>query len=177
MKTFTKYNFHKYTFCIFKEVNASEIEHLKMNYVSKSGSSYIFTKEGVYRKSDHWGRAANCKWRLQTNSSDASRTKVGFAKWAEFHPINEVEKLYYIDIDFEENKVQFNHKNNATESTIYLRNATDTAKRVKQIRHFLTEDTSLDYMVSDNKAELKREIARQLVETDLSFIQIKMQYL
>lgn len=178
MKLYNKYNFHKFTFCIFTEVISSEIAHLKTNFTSKSGSSYIFTEEGVYRKSNHWGRAANCKWRLQSINSDAtSRIRIGFAKWTEFQSINEIEKLYYIEVNFDENKVQYNHKNNSTKTTLYLRNATDTSKRVKQIRHFLTEDTSLDYMVSDNKEELKKEITAQLVETDKSFIQIKMQYL
>ena len=174
MKTFTKYNFHKYTFCIFNQVNASEIEHLKMSFVSKSGSSYIFTSEGVYRKSDHWGRAANCKWRLQTNSTDTSRTKIGFAKWSHFHAINEFEKLYYIDVNFAEKTVQYNHKDISQDANLYLRNAIETAKRVKEIRSLFENDKKLRYWETHLAFEdLLENVVRNLVQTDLNLLEIK----
>ena len=67
-KTYNKTNFHKHTFCIFHEVDFDVVKELKPNYTSKSGSSYYFVESGVYRFSNHWGRAANCKWRLSRNS-------------------------------------------------------------------------------------------------------------
>ena len=174
MKTYNRTNFHKHTFCIFTEVDATEIEHQKMNYISKSGSSYFFTTKGVYRKSNHWGRAANCKWRLQTIFPEQqSRTKIGFARWENFHSINESEKLYYIEADCVQKKVQYNHKNNSENSNVYLRNASETAKRVKQIRHFLNEDKSLQHFELDNPIEMQQKIVDQLISTDQTFIEIK----
>ena len=174
MKIYTKYNFHKYTFCIFNEVSKIEIEHFKTNFISKSGSSYFFTNEGVYRKSNHWGRAANCKWRLQTNSSDSSRTKIGFAKWAHFHAINDVEKLYYIEVNFDEKTVQYYHKGISDAENLYLRNASETAKRVKEIRNLLENDKKLHYWETNFEFEnLLKKVIHYLIETDLNLLKIK----
>lgn len=179
MKTFNKYNFHKYTFCIFNEVSASEIAELKTNFVSKSGSSYLFTDEGVYRKSNHWGRAANCKWRLQSIGLDSdSRTKIGFAKWGYFHPINELEKLYYIEVNFADKKVQYNHRNLTDDSSIYLRTAAATTKRVKEIRELFDDDKKLTYWNYVGELDqLLKEVIELLVISDLSILQIKQKIL
>lgn len=174
MKIYNKYNFHKYTFCIFNEVSETEIEHLKTNFVSKSGSTYLFNDEGVYRKSNHWGRAANCKWRLQTTLLDTSRTKIGFAKWSHFHPINKVEKLYYIEVNFEQKTVQYNHRGISNSQNLYLRNASETAKRVKEIRHLFENSKKLDYWETSLEFEdLIKKVIHNLVESDLNLLEIK----
>ena len=175
MKIYTKYNFHKYTFCLFKEVSSAEIVHLKTSFTSKSGSSYLFTEEGVYRKSNHWGRAANCKWRLQSTISEStSRTRIGFAKWTEFQPINEIEKLYYIEVDFNENKVQYNHKSNSADATVYLRNATNAEKRVKEIRRLFENNKKLQYWESSlTFEELLKVVVTHLINTELTLLEIK----
>jgi hypothetical protein len=174
MKIYNKTNFHKHTFCVFNEVTASEIENLKVNYTSKSGSYYLFTEEGVFRKSNHWGRAANCKWRLSTAYENPSRTKIGFAKWNCFYPINEIEKLYYIDVNFEEKKVQYNHKNTSDEPNLFLRNATETAKRVKEIRHLFLNDKKLHYWETNlTFNELFKLVIRHLIDTNLNLLEIK----
>ena len=67
IETYNKTNFHKHTFCIFQEVDFELIKNLKLNFKSKSGSSYYFVENGVYRLSNHWSRVANCKWRLDKN--------------------------------------------------------------------------------------------------------------
>ena len=175
MKIYTKYNFHKYTFCVFKEVDPSEIADLKINYTSKSGSSYIFTTKGVFRTSNHWGRAANCKWRLQTqNLEQSSRTKVGYANWEEFHSINETDKLYFIEVNFEEKSVQYIHKNLSKDPDLYLRNATETAKRVKEIRNLLDNPKKLTYWdFKEKKGNLIEMVVQFLIKTDLTLLQIK----
>jgi hypothetical protein len=71
----------KNTFCVFQELPLSSLE-LTMQYASKSGSSYYYTKLGMYRVSNHWGRLANSKWRLEPMQTESgSKTKVGFAPW------------------------------------------------------------------------------------------------
>lgn len=174
MKIYNKTNFHKYTFCIFKEVMPDEIADLGVNFESKSGSSYYFTETGIYRKSNHWGRAANCKWRLQTIDNNTCRTKIGFAQWTHFHPINEVDKLYFIEVDFTTKSVQYNHKNVSTESNLYLRNAAATTKRVKEIRDLLANEKKIKYWdFEDNFNQLLQSVIHLLVTTDFTLLQIK----
>ncbi len=40
--------------------------NIKIFYNSKSGSQYIFTREGdIYRLADHWGAVSSCEWTLE----------------------------------------------------------------------------------------------------------------
>lgn len=173
---FSKNNFHKHTFCIFTEVSETEIQCLKANYSSKSGSEYWFTADGVYRKSNHWGRAANCKWRLQSNFLNNSRTKIGYARWSDFHPINDHEKWYYITVDFKSKTVQYHHKNTTTQTDLYLRNASETTKRVKEIRALLSNNKKIQHWNFDgNFDETFEKALHYLANTDANLIEIKSQ--
>lgn len=139
-KTYNKSNFHTHTFCVFEEKPLSAISDLIPNYRSKSGSSYFFTKEGVYRLSDHWGRAANCKWRLETNEKAKGR-RLGFALWTAFHPDNETEKLYYIDYNPMNGTLVYQHKNNLRDNeSKALFSAAEVTKRIREIRGLFTSE-------------------------------------
>lgn len=48
----------------------------------KSSSEYVVIKDGVYRLSDHWGRAASCVWDI--NSKSNSKWDIGFSKFEDF---------------------------------------------------------------------------------------------
>lgn len=182
IKKYQQNNFHKHTFCIFQEVAFSCIVDLKLNYTSKSGSRYYFVKDGVYRASNHWGRAANCKWRLQVNSTtknpNSNRIKIGFAKWTDFYPDNDFEKLYFIEADFENGSVHFFHKQseNYTQNTI-LRTAPETVKLIKQIRNLFDETAWAKYLNEENIEILRKEIITQLIESNSTFQEIRKQYL
>ena len=90
-KKYTKDNFHSHTFCLWKEVLMNEIKDFKINYTSQSGSQYIFKPEGLYRISNHWGRVANCHWRLVPISEFKNQKKtVAFAYWNDFYA-----KIFY----------------------------------------------------------------------------------
>ena len=173
-KTYNKTNFHRHTFCVFKEVNLEKIIGLKPNYTSKSGSSYYFTDEGVYRVSNHWGRAANCKWRLQAlEDASSNRTRAGYANWNEFHPDNDVQKLYFIDVDFNTNTVNYNHigTNPATKSM--LRTASETTKRIKQIRLLFKSDDWAKHLDFENLEDARKQIIQELIRTDKTLQEIK----
>ena len=174
-KIYNRNNFHKHTFCIFRERNASEIENQKPHYKSKSGSSYFFTEAGVYRLSDHWGRAANCKWRLQASGiSGKERTKLGFAGWSAFHPDNGIDKLYYIEADFANNSVTFNHKSNESNNPdAILRTAAETEKRIKQIRSLISDNSWTKYYPEKDPENLNREVIQKLIDSDKTLQQIK----
>lgn len=61
----------------------------KNEYISKSGSSYIYTPDGVYRKADHWSDVSSCTWQIvstkyQTVLSGRDPYVIGFAKFSDF---------------------------------------------------------------------------------------------
>ena len=167
-------NFHKNTFCIFTEAELTAVAGLKPGYKSKSGSSYYFTETGVYRLSNHWGRAANCKWRLQTAFKSENRTKLGFALWTAFHRDNDSEKLYFIEADFKTNSVHFQHKDGGNfKSGAVLRTASETTKRIRQIRNLLDNDAWTKYFPTDNPEKLKEKVILEMIQTDQTLQQIK----
>lgn len=176
-KTYNRTNFHKHTFCIFTEVDLDAIAAMQPNYKSKSGSSYYFTDEGVYRLSNHWGRAANCRWRLQKKSEVSQRTKLGFANWNDFHPDNDFQKLYWIAVDFDKRTAGFFHKDSKEYSdSKVLRTSIETAKRIKQIRS-LFEDTAWTKYLKEDTKEVQQQIINRLATTDKSFQEIRSEFL
>lgn len=183
IKQFNKHNFHKHTFCVFQEVSFDAIEKIKPNYSSKSGSSYYFTEEGLYRVSNHWGRAANCRWKLVSNlkaitSSKNNANKIGYAKWSDFYPNNEQENLFYIEVNFEDKTVDFQHKNNPNfNGKTICRNALATAKRIKICKAILNEDKWSNHMKYKTIKDLRKEIINELLTTNNSFIAIKKKYI
>ena len=183
-KTYNKTNFHNHTFCIFHEVGLDEIQELSLHYKSKSGSCYYFTTVGVYRLSNHWGRAANCKWRLVNNNNNnkvnnnCNRTKLGFAHWSDFYPDNENEKLYFIDVDYDTKTVQFYHKlSQEFSSGKVLRTASETTKLIKQIRTLFDETAWVKYLKSENIEVLRKEMIEELVNTNKTFQEVRKEYL
>ncbi len=178
MKTYNKTNFHKHTFCVYQEVKIESLINLKPNFISKSGSSYYFTEQGVYRHSNHWGRAANCKWRLVSNGISNNRSKVGYANWCDFYSDNDQEKLYFIEIDYSNQTAQFNHyKSDKFTKDIVLRTTAETTKLIKQIRVLLEETAWAKYLKHESIEILRKEIIEQLISSNRTLQEIKKDYL
>ena len=179
MKTYSKLNFHSHTFCIWKEVPLIEIKELKVNYTSQSGSHYIFTSEGLYRISDHWGRVANCHWRLiPLTDFKNQNTSVAFANWTDFYSNDDTSKLFYIKVDFTTYEVNFYHKQSLeNDDEVVLRNAKETAKIIRTIKEIVTESAWAKHLRFDDLDELRKEIVEQLITTEKSFLEIKKAYL
>ena len=174
MNSYNKFNFHKHTFCLFQQVEGTTEADLKLGYKSASGSAYFFTELGVYRKSNHWGRAANCRWRLITNADYKNQTEtLGFAKWTDFHPNNDTEKLFFTEINEAKNEVHFNHKNHPNYSHQIVRNASDTAKRIKEIKNVLQTTSWAKHLIFDDFEEIKRKMLTELSNTNESFVNLK----
>ena len=174
-KKYNKTNFHKHTFCEFTEVNSASIPNIEWHYKSKSGSGYCFTDEGVYRISNHWGRAANCRWRLISEIKNPNqKERIGYAKWIDFYPNNETENFFYVEVNFETKEVIFQHKNNPKfDRKAILRNASETAKVIRQIKEILESDTWAKYLDYENLEVLRNEIITKLIQTSTSFAEIK----
>lgn len=171
---YNRYNFHKHTFCLFQQVESASLSNLKLSYKSASGSEYYFTEIGVYRKSNHWGRAANCRWRLLVNSAYKNQTEIiGFAKWTDFYPNNETDKWFYIEVDVANEEVYFNHKNNPKYCNQIVRNASETAKRIKEIKEVLQNDSWAKYLDFDDYEEIKGKMLDKLTNTNESFVNLR----
>lgn len=163
IKFYNQTNFHRYTFCVFQEVTDQKLLALSLNYQSKSGSEYYFTKDGVYRKSNHWGRAANCKWRLTPlANSSVNRTKIGYAAWTSFYPDNDYEKLYFIQYDSRTMQANYFHKyQGILQEQSLLRTASETTKALKLIRNLVNDSAWLDYIPHQNKEKLFERARRK----------------
>jgi hypothetical protein len=178
-KIYRKHNFHKHTFCIWNEVLFSEIKDLKISYISQSGSQYIFTQDGLYRVSNHWGRVANCHWRLIALADFKSQHNlVGFARWDDFYSNDDTSKLFFIKINFETYEINFYHKQSLeNKENVILRNAKDTAKTIRTIKEVLSETNWAKHLNYDNLEVLRKEIISELIATEKSFLEVKKQYL
>jgi hypothetical protein len=172
---YLKPNAFKNTFCVFKEVNLSEIENIECDYKSKSGSSYYYNKLGMYRLSNHWGRLANSKWRLEPLEIETtSKIKLGFALWTHFYPDNATEKLYYIETNFITNTVNYQHKNNPEyDKKAVLRTSLETTKRIKQIRNLLNLTSWAKHFEYEDLAVLRKSIITELMFTNKTLEEIK----
>jgi hypothetical protein len=158
---------------------SSEINDLKISYVSQSGSQYIFTPDGLYRISNHWGRVANCHWRLIPLADFKSQHNiVAYAKWDDFYSNDDTSKLFFIKINQETQEVNFYHKQSLESvENIILRNAKDTAKTIRTIKEVLTEINWAKHLNSDNLDVLRGEVVDELINSQKSFLEIKKQYL
>jgi hypothetical protein len=168
----------KNTFCVFHEVLASSIEGMTVQYDSQSGSKYYYTKEGMYRLSNHWGRLANSKWRLEPmEPATDSKFKLGFASWNEFYPDNAIEELYYLEANYERKTVNYQHRNNPNyDKKALLRTSFDTAKRIKQIRNLFELTSWAKYFDYDDIDELRKKIIDDLIFTNETLEEIKRKH-
>lgn len=172
-------NSFKNTFCVFGEVPLESINGLEVQYDSKSGSKYYYTKSGMYRLSNHWGRLANSKWRLEPSEPETvSKNKLGFAPWDNFYPDNANEQLYYLEINYLKNTVNYQHKNNPKyDDKAILRNSLDTTKRIKQVRNILNLTSWAKYFDYDDLDILRQKIIGQLIGTNKTLEEIKKEFM
>jgi len=165
----------KNTFCVFHEVLPETIVGMPVQYDSQSGSKYFYTKEGMYRLSNHWGRLANSKWRLEPMEPETdSKFKIGFARWKEFYPDNAEDELYYLEANYLKNTVNYQHRNNPEyDGKAILRTSFATAKRIKQIRNLFELTSWAKYFDYDDIDALRKEIIDELIFTNRTLEEIK----
>ncbi len=126
-----RHNFYRNTFCVFEV--ATDCSIAAYDYISKKGSQYYFTPEGVYRKSNHWGRVGNCRWRLEGDQA-MQQQHVGYATWDSFYNNNDTQPIFYIHKD--KNQLNFNHYLSPKyDGKAVLRNAKETSLALKNIHN------------------------------------------
>lgn len=168
-------NSFKNTFCVFKEEEIQILEKLTVQYESKSGSKYFYTEKGMYRLSNHWGRLANSKWRLEAFAIEApSKIKLGFASWNEFYTDNATEKLYYLEANFANNTINYQHKFNPNyDNKAVLRTSFETSKRIKQARNLFNLTSWAKYFENEDINDLRKKIITNLIFTNKTLEEIK----
>ena len=170
LKTYNKTNFFKHTFCEFSQIDDFNFPE-DTNYKSKSDSFYFYTDKGVYRKSNHWGRVANCRWKLISNKNYKNQNIViGFAKWSDFYPINSSEKIFFIEVDFENKSAKLQSKKE--EVVKYLFTFSEAQNRIKQINHLFKDDKWAKYF-DKNINELYFEVISELINSDKTLQEVK----
>lgn len=177
MKTYNKANFFKHTFCEFQQIDNFEFPE-NTNYKSKSESIYFYTNEGVYRESNHWGRVANCRWKIAANENYKNQQIViGFAKWTDFYPINSSEKIFFINVNFKERtaKLQTKHteKDKKETFTNHLFTFSEAQKRIKQITHLFKDDKWAKYYAVAIK-DLRFDAITAFISSNITLQQIKI---
>ncbi|WP_158840914.1 hypothetical protein [Polaribacter sp. L3A8] len=171
MKTYNKTNFFKHTFCKFTQVDNFQIPE-NTNYKSKSESMYFYTDEGVYRKSNHWGRVANCRWKLIANEDYKNQQIViGFAKWNSFYPINSTEKIFFIAVNFEEKTANILPKKEDANNIRFTLN--EAQQKVKQISILFKETKWANYF-EDDIDTMRFKVITEFVNTNKTLQEIKL---
>ena len=174
MKQYSQHNFFKHTFCEFTKVNSNFFDENQIHFKSKSGSSYFYTEAGVYRYSNHWGRVANCRWRLVSDEQLKSQNYyVGFANWTDFYTLNEKEKQFYITVNFDTKQVNFHHQKSNEKVFVFF--AETAQKRVKQIKQLLTEEKWSRYFETD-LVSLRKSIVEQYINSNKTLQEIKREF-
>lgn len=153
-------NFYRNTFCVFE---ITTIEITQFDYVSRKGSAYYFTSEGVYRQSNHWGRVGNCRWKLIGNHKMQNQY-IGFASWDSFYPNSENEAVFYIQKT--ENGYDYNHYLSPQyDGKAVLRTAKDVRQALKKIKEIDEPKWAKYYPQIDFNQELKTNIIQQIINT------------
>ena len=174
-KKYTRDNFFKDTYCVFKGVPLYKIVKRKPHYKSESGSSYYYTTKGVYRLSNHWGRAATCHWRLESDyPAEIDDLKLGFAEWEDFRENLIETDAYYIVVDFTERKVSYMHKDNPNyDGVAVLRSADVTRKLIKQIKNLLETYKWAKYYDYDDLDEFRKDVITRLINSNITLNELR----
>lgn len=168
-KLYHKNNYFRNTYAVFEEVDAEELPFEKWHYTSKSQSAYYYTDDGVYRKSNHWGRAAKCRWVLKAGDQlyvSKGRERIGFALWANFYENSETTKAYFIKVDFENKQVTYAHKSEDISAEAKYRTAKQTQKIIQKVKRILQSDSWTKYYDFSDIEVQRKELVLALINKD-----------
>ena len=172
----TKYNrtnFFKHTYCQFEFKTFDVLKEENIHFKSKSGSTYVYTEEGVYRHSNHWGRVANCRWKLNGVTKYQNQNYyVGYAKWTDFYSLTSDEKLFGLKIDFETEKVEVYKPEEKEKEQLF--NLTVIFKKKKEVEEVFKNTKWMQYHNKELEV-LQERIIEKILTTNKSLQQIKLE--
>ncbi|MBT3546213.1 MAG: hypothetical protein HOA34_06040 [Flavobacterium sp.] len=99
------------------------------------------------------------------------QTVLGFAKWEDFYPLNETEKIFYILVNFETKKVTIKAKQAKETAFLFTLNAAQ--EREKQIKKLYKEEKWALYF-NQSIEKLRIKIISELINSDMTLQQIKL---
>ena len=170
---FHKFNFFRYTYCEFESQSIDFFKDKSAHYQSKSGSLYFYADDGVYRYSNHWGRVANCRWKIKEVAEYKSQNYyVGFAKWNDFYPLNNTDKVFYLEVDFLQKQAKVKRLKNKEKKEVFLMTSTLAHQRLKQIQTLFNEYKWAKYFEKDIE-ELRKILITNLINTNKPIQQLK----
>ncbi|MHC9090048.1 hypothetical protein ACXIHB_15290 [Tenacibaculum sp. IMCC1] len=170
-----KFNFYRSTYCEFEMQNVNFFDDMKAHFQSKSGSYYYYTAEGVFRYSNHWGRVANCRWKIQGIENYKNQNYyVGYANWSDFYPLNSTDKVFYLEVDYTVHKVNIKRVQNNSEEAHFLMTSGFAHQRLKQIQTLFKEYKWARYYEEDIET-LRRKIIDKLITTNKILQQVKLE--
>lgn len=170
---FHKFNFFRYTYCEFESQSIDFFKDKSAHYQSKSGSLYFYTDAGVFRYSNHWGRVANCRWKIKGNETYKSQNYyVGFAKWNDFYPLNNTDKVFYLEVDFLLKQAKVKRLKNKVKKEVFLMTSTLAHQRLKQIQTLFNEYKWAKYFEEDIEV-LRKILITNLINTNKPIQQLK----
>ncbi|WP_428742384.1 hypothetical protein [Tenacibaculum sp.] len=173
--TYHKFNFYRSTYCEFEMQNINFFEEMKAHFQSKSGSYYYYTENGVFRYSNHWGRVANCRWKIRGIEQYKNQNYyVGYANWSDFYPLNNTDKVFYLEADYVEHKVSIKRIQYNSEEAHFLMTSELAHQRLKQIQSLFKEYKWARYFEEDIEV-LRKRLIDQLIHTNKSLQQLKLE--
>ncbi len=170
-----KFNFYRSTYCEFEMQNINFFDDMKAHFQSKSGSYYYYTEEGVFRYSNHWGRVANCRWKIQgIDYYKNQKYYVGYANWSDFYPLNGTDKVFYLEVDYQERKANIKRIRTDEERKEFLMTSEFAHQRLKQIQILFKEYKWARYYEEDVDV-LRKIIIDKLITTNKTLQQLKLE--
>ncbi|MDV7187208.1 hypothetical protein R3X25_07925 [Lutibacter sp. TH_r2] len=171
MKSYNKFNFHKHSYCEFEIVQEDFFKENKIHYKSKSGSLYFYTKQGVYRYSNHWGRVGNCRWKISGVEHYKNQNYyVGYANWFDFFPLNSLEKEFYIQV-FENGTSKIIKRKEST-TTFFLMTLDNAFKRQKEIKSLFKNNNWAKYL-NDDVEVVSEILIKKLISSNSTLQELK----
>ncbi len=168
-----KFNFFRHTYCEFTSQPIGFFKGKSAHYQSKSGSLYFYTDEGVYRYSNHWGRVANCRWKIKgVDEYKSQNYYVAFANWNAFYMLNDTDKVFYLDVDFSLKGVKIKRLKNEEKSDCFLMTSEFAHQRLKQIQTLFKEYRWATYFDEDIDV-LRERLINNLRATNKTIQQLK----
>ena len=174
MSNYNKLSFHKRTYCEFKMIQKDFFKEKSAHYKSKSGSLYYYTKEGVYRYSNHWGRVANCRWSIEEIEDYKNQNYyVGYANWEDFFKLNSVEKVFYLKVDIEKGISKILKENKSDNDSKYLMSLEFAFKRQKEIKSLFKNYKWAKYYNEDINV-LRSDLIKKLINSNKTLQELKL---
>ncbi|MGB1043084.1 MAG: hypothetical protein ACPGU6_06800 [Tenacibaculum sp.] len=174
-KTYHKFNFFKHTYCEFESKEINFFKDKSAHYQSKSGSLYFYADDGVYRYSNHWGRVANCRWKIKGIENYKNQNYyVGFSKWTDFYPLNDTDKVFYLEANFNTQRAKIKRIKTNEITDVYLMTSELAHQRLKQIQTLFKEYKWAKYF-DDDITVVRKKLITSLITSNKTIQQLKQQ--